>query len=120
MAGRQDMRRHSSKVAGWLKNLNPEQRSAWLDLTSLSRSLDDETARDAMAVFVTRLATIIYQNHVVALQSLQVMRANVNILWMLESWILSQEYQNVRKALGCESRIPVPNLLLKMDSVLHR
>jgi hypothetical protein len=118
MAGRQDMRRHSSKVAGWLKDLSPEQRSAWHDLASLSRSLDDEAARDAMAVFVTRLATLVYQNHVVALQSLQAMRANAQIIWMLESWILSQEYQGVRKALGCESRVPVPNLLLKLDSVL--
>jgi hypothetical protein len=118
MAGRQDMRRHSSKVASWLKDLSPEQRSAWHDLASLSRTLDDETARDALAIFITRLATLIYQNHVVALQSLQAMRANVQIFWMLESWVLSQEYQLVRKALGYESRVPVPNLLLKMDSVL--
>jgi len=120
MAGRQDMRRHSSKVAGWLRDLKPEQRSAWHDLASLSRALDDDTARDVIAIFVTRLATLIYQNHIAALQSLQSMRANVQIIWMLESWILSNEYQGVRKSLGYESRVPVPNLLLKIDSILLR
>lgn len=120
MAGRQDMRRHSTKVAAWLKDLGPEQRSAWHDLASLSRTMDDETARDAMAVFVTRLATLIFQNHMMAIQSLHSMRASVYVLWMLESWILGEEYRSIRKELGYESRVPVPNMLLKMDSILIR
>lgn len=120
MAGRQDMRRHSTKVAAWLKDLGPEQRSAWHDLASLSRTMDDERARDALAVFVTRLATLIFQNHTMAIQSLHAMRASVYVLWMLESWILGDEYRAVRKELGFESRVPVPNMLLKMDSILIR
>lgn len=118
MAGRQDLKRNSSKVAKWLKDLAPEQRSAWYDLAALSRAMDDDTARTALAVFVTRLATAIYQNHILALTSLQAMRADVEVIWMLESWILSDGYQAVRKDLGYESRVPVPMTLLKLDSVI--
>lgn len=118
MAGRQDLRRNSSKVAKWLKDLAPEQRSAWYDLAALSRAMDDDTARTALAIFVTRLATAICQNHILALTSLQAMRADVEVVWMLESWLLSDSYQAVRKDLGYESRVPVPITLLKIDSII--
>ena len=41
LACRQDLRRHSGRVATWLKELTPEQRAAWQDMAALSRAMDD-------------------------------------------------------------------------------
>lgn len=120
LAGRQDLRRDSSKVAKWLKDLTPEQRSAWYDLAALSRAMDDQTAKSALAVFVSRLATAVFQNHIMALSTLQAMRADVEVIWMLETWLLSDQYQALRKDLGYESRVPVPITLIKLDNVISK
>jgi hypothetical protein len=118
IASRQDLKRRSGKVADWLKALSPEQRAAWQDLALLSRSLEDDRGAFALAAFVCRLATLIYQNHYMALQSLQTMRAPVEVIWDLERFLLSEAYTEMRKKLGTANRVPVPNALQRLSSIV--
>jgi hypothetical protein len=117
LASRQDLRRQSAKVASWLKELTPEQRTAWQDLASLGRALDDQTAVASLAAFVCRVATIICPNHHMALTSLQAMRAPVAIMWDLETWLLGDGYSQLRVEMGTSTRVPVPNSLIKLTTI---
>ena len=117
LASRQDLRRQSAKVAAWLKDLTPEQRTAWQDMAALARALDDNTAVANLAAFVARVATVICPNHYMALTSLQSMRAPVAIMWDLETWLLSDSYSKLRLDMGTSTRVPVPNSLIKLTSI---
>lgn len=118
IASRQDLRRHSGKVADWLKMLTPEQRSAWQDMALLSRTIEDDRGVFTIAAFICRFATMIYSNHFMALQSLQTMRAPIEIIWDLEHFILSEAYGKLRQESGLASRVPVPNALQRLTSIL--
>ena len=59
----------------------------------------DRMAQEALASFLCRLATVIYQNHFMALTSLQAMRAPVGIIWDLETFILGESYSDIRMKL---------------------
>lgn len=118
IASRQDLRRRSGKVADWLKSLTPGQRSAWQDMALLSRALEDDRAAFAMAAFICRLASVIYGNHIMALQSLQTMRAPVEVIWDLERFLLSDSFSEIRKKLGVNHRILVPNALQRLATVV--
>lgn len=118
LASRQDLRRHSGKVSSWLKKLTPEQRAAWQDLANLSRSLEDDRAADALAMFVCRMATVMLQNHHMALTSLHAMRASAAVIWDLESWIVSEPYSELRQKLGTFNRVPVPNALQRLATIV--
>ena len=117
LASRQDLRRHSGKVAKWLKDLSPEQRAAWQDLALLSRAMEDDKAQEALASFLCRLATVIYQNHFMALTSLQAMRAPVGIIWDLETFVLGESYSDIRLRLQSQSRVLVPNALKRLGTI---
>ena len=118
LATRQDLGRHSGKVAKWLRELTPERRAAWQDLSQLTRSMDDDQAADALASFICRLATVIYENHFLALTSLQAMRAPAAVIWDLERWIVSDAYSEIRKNLHTSHRILVPNSLVRLESAV--
>jgi hypothetical protein len=111
IASRAGLDHYSAKVAKWLKQLSSEERSAWLDLASLSQKIDDQRGIEVLADFVARLAVIINPAHVQALKSLRTMRAPLTTIWALERWILSDEYSSVRIALASNSRIPVTQAL---------
>lgn len=117
LASRQDLRRHSGKVAKWLKDLTPEQRAAWQDLALLSRAMEDDKAQEALASFLCRLATVIYQNHYMALTSLQAMRAPVGVIWDLETFLLGESYGDVRAKLVSQNRVLVPNALKRLTTI---
>jgi hypothetical protein len=102
------LQRQTSKVARWMRDLTPEQRSSWQEIAGLARVMDDAEAQIGIAKFVCRMATVICQSHFEALTSLQQMRAPVAVTWDLESWILSNEYTKIRQAMGTISRVPVP------------
>ncbi len=118
IAARQDLRQHSGKIAKWLKDLAPEQRAAWTDLTQLTRAFDDDQAQDALAMFICRLATLMFQNHHMALASLHAMRASAAIVWDLEQFIVSDAYSDLRKKLETQNRVLVPNALQRMTSIV--
>lgn len=119
LAGRDEFRARSGKVAGWLRSLSPEQRLAWQDLASLGQSLSDEEAANIIVGFAVRLAVLIYQNHYMALISLQTMRVPVQIIWDAERFILSSIYGEMRRHLKSSSRVPVPNALQRMLSIVY-
>ena len=118
VAKRQDLRRHSFKVAAWLRKLGGAERAAWQDLAYTAKGLKDDEALDALATFVTRFATVMLPNHHMALTSLQAMRAPVSIIWSLENWIVSPDYSRLRDRLGTKSRVPVPNSLARLPTII--
>lgn len=118
LAARQDLRRHSTKVARWLKDLTAEQRGAWTDLGQLTRAFDDASAQDALAMFICRLATVMHQNHHMALTSLQAMRASAAVIWDLEQFLVSDAYSDLRKNLDTQNRVIVPNALQRLSSIV--
>jgi hypothetical protein len=118
LATRQDLKRHSNKIAKWLRALKPEQRAAWQELAQLSRVISDTEAKEIMAVFVCQLATVIHQNHHLALTSLQSMRAPVGVIWNFENWLLSDSYTKIRKTIGTNTRVLVPNSLQRINSIV--
>ena len=70
-----------------------------------------------MACFVCRLATVIYQNHHMALTSLQAMRAPVGVIWDLETFLLGDGYSDIRLKLQSQSRVLVPNALKRLTTI---
>lgn len=120
LAYRQGLRAYSSKVARWLKGLTPEQRTSWQDIANVSKLLSDQQASDTMARFLCRMATVIYQNHFLALSSLRTMRADLPIVHDLEHWILSEDYSQMRQKLGMSSRVPIPVSLARIERVTLR
>jgi hypothetical protein len=119
LASRRDLGRHSNKVAKWLRNLTPEQRGAWQELTSLSRILSDEDALFALSALVCRTAILIMPHHALALSSLMAMRAPVGVRWDLEQFILSTFYGEYRQKLGMMHKVPIPHALLRLTSVVE-
>jgi len=119
LASRQDLKKHSGKIARWLKNLKPEQRAAWQEMAQLSRVMSDEEAKETIAVFVCQLATVILQNHYLALTSLQSMRAPVGVIWRFENWMLSDSYTKIRRSIGTNTRVLVPNSLQRINTIVE-
>lgn len=117
IASRQDLRRHSTRVAQWLKDLAPEQRSAWQDLASVARSMSDAEAVEVMGTVVARLATVLLPHHFLALTSLHAMRASASIVWDLERFILSDGYSELRRRSGTRARVPVPDALARLNEI---
>jgi hypothetical protein len=118
LASRQDLKRQTGKVARWLRELSPEQRTAWQDLAHLARALSDEQAKEAIAKFICRVAITMFPNHHMAFTSLQAMRAPVSILWDLEAFVLSESYSRIRTRSGTQNRVLVPNTLQRLESIV--
>lgn len=92
------------KVGRWLRNLSPSQRKAWYELAQLSRRFNDEEAQGVIGRFIARLATTLLQDHSLALQDLEKMRAPLRLRWDLEHWILSDTYGDIRRKLAHVSK----------------
>lgn len=118
VATRQDLRKHSGKVAKWLKELSADQRAAWSDLTQLTRLFDDAAGQDALSMFLCRLATLMFQNHHMALTSLHAMRAQASLIWDLEQFIVGEAYTDLRRKLETHSRVLVPNSLQRLTTIV--
>ena len=97
----------------WLKGLNSEQRNAFYDLSQVCARIDSEEGFYALAVFVCRLATVIYPDHYGALKSLQEMRAPAFVTWELEKWILSPGYTRIREASKTAHSVEIPPSLAR-------
>ncbi len=89
-----------SKVGRWLRSLTPAQRKAWYELAQQSRRFDDEEAQSIISRFIARLTTTLLQDHSLALQTLEKMRAPLRLRWDLEHWIVSEAYGELRRTLG--------------------
>jgi hypothetical protein len=88
------------KVGRWLRSLTPAQRKAWYELAQQSRRFDDEEAQGIISRFLARLTTTLLQDHSLALQGLEKMRAPLRLRWDLEHWIVSDVYGELRRSLG--------------------
>ena len=108
----------SNRVGRWLRQLTPEQRNAWYDFPSHVRQISESRAADIQAGLVFRMATILNQNHYSALSSLRTMRVPIRVIWHLENWLLSSAYSDIRKYMGGDGRIIIPETLQKMPSLL--
>ncbi|NRA43371.1 MAG: hypothetical protein HRU09_00270 [Oligoflexales bacterium] len=101
----------------WIKTLEPEQRSAWQDLSHICQRLSDEQGFRAISCFVVRLATLIHQSHYLAIYSLKKMRAPIYLIWDLEAWILSPEYSKLRLDRQWQHELSIPHSL-QQDTLL--
>ena len=107
----QPFQSENAPIAKWLKILSSEQRSSWYDLSQIINKLDDEQGFRILSCFMTRLSTLIYQNHFQALYSLKKMRAPIYLIWDLENWILSSKYNEMRRDYQWENTFKVPHSL---------
>ena len=101
----------ANPLSKWMKTLSHEQRNAWHDLSQLCHRLDNEQGFYALAVFICRLALVIYPDHYGAIQSLHEMRAPAFIIWELEKWILSPQYSQIRTINQRGHQIEIPKSL---------
>lgn len=102
------------KVGRWLRALSPQQRKAWYELAQLARQFDDERAQLLLARFLAKLTSCMLQDHILALSSLEKMRAPLKLRWELEHWIASEAYGEVRRSLGSGALGQYP------DEVFHQ
>lgn len=100
-------------VEKWMRTLDHEQRNAWHDLSQMSCRVSNEDGFFALAVFMCRLATVIYPDHYGALQSLQVMQAPTFMIWELEKWMLSPAYSSIRKSAKTVYPVDIPPSLMQ-------
>lgn len=119
LATRRDLGRNSNKVGKWLRSLSPDQRAAWQDLSSLSRTMSDAAALHTLSVLVCRTALLIIPNHALALSTLMAMRAPIAVTWDLEQFILSTFYSEYRNGMGLTHKVPIPNSLIRLTNALE-
>jgi hypothetical protein len=119
IASHQDLRQNCGRIARWLRQLTPAQRSAWSDLQQVSAALNDEATVWTLMRALVRMTTQIYQNHSLAIQSLHAMRAPVVLIWDLENWILSPEYSKFRYESGASTRVPIPAVLQRVGNIVQ-
>jgi hypothetical protein len=119
IAIRQNAHKQPANITKWLKSLSPEQKTAWQDHSVLSRSLSDSEAQEALGIALIRWSTLIVQNHLQALESLNHMKAPAFMIWDLEQFILSQVYSDIRSVLNTKSRIMVPIALQSLPSIIE-
>ncbi len=118
MGGRDRIRKLPKPVVKWLKSLNPQQRSAWNDLTICAARPDNSHWGMVLSRMICRLATLIYPHHIQALTTLQKMQAPLWLIWDLERWIVSPEYSELRQSYKIASRVLVPASIQKMPSIV--
>lgn len=118
IAHRQGLQKQPLQVTKWLRALTPEQRTAWQDLSSLSRTIPDSECSEALSLSVCRWATMILQNHSQALESLMQMKAPAAMIWDLEQFILSEVYGEVRSIMKTRSKIMIPSVLHQLRSIV--
>jgi hypothetical protein len=46
------------------------------------------------------------------------MRAPITVIWDLEAFILSDGYSEIRRRLGTQNRVPVPNALQRLTTII--
>jgi hypothetical protein len=101
--------------APWLRSLTPEQRIAWSDL--LSMQMNDEECYVFFMKVATRLSTMIYPAHNIALTSLIKMRVPFAMIKDYENFLVSQEYCNYREISGLAIKIPPSAVLQASDPI---
>lgn len=111
--------RHSNRVGKWLKKMNAEERNSWYDLGTISNRISDDRAFVILWKIVLRLAVLINQNHYQALSSLKTMRIPVSIIWDLEIWLLSAQYNKIRQMMNTKTKVVVPLSLQRLESLQY-
>lgn len=118
LANSNHLKNYSIKLAKWLKSLSAEERSAWNDMASLSSKISDEMALDYLSIFISRLTTLIYPAHHLALKTLKSMNAPIFIIWGLENWIISNEYTQIRNKYKFYVNVHILRSLKFLDSII--
>lgn len=108
----------TSRGLTWLRNLNPQQRHAWNTFVATASRISNTRGEELLGAFLCRLTTCMYQNNYQALLSLQLMQAPVSYIWNLEKFVVSTQYFQLRKQLGCLHRVNAPQSVVKMSSIL--
>lgn len=111
---------HAGKIGRWLRSLSPQQRKSWYDLAQIGRRFDDEAAQLLMARLLAKMTTTMLQDHPLALQSLEKMRAPLRMRWDLEHWIASETYGELRRSLGSCALGHYPEEVYKGSAVVQR
>jgi hypothetical protein len=107
-----------SKVLKWMRNLNPQQRSAWNELAIFATKSDGQWWNEDLAKIVCRIATVIYPNHQQALETLQGINAPLWLIGDLEKWIVSPQTSQLRGKYRLASQVLVPESLKKLPTIL--
>jgi hypothetical protein len=116
---RSDLRKFSLRSGKAYRSTSVSQRTGLADLKYSAKRLTDTQAAECIAKLLCRLTTLIYQNHLMAIESLQNMRVPLIILRDLEEWILSEEYGEYRDRIGSKLRVPLPISLVGLSTVLN-
>ncbi len=102
---------NDSYGAKWVKSLTPLQKMAWHEFVQCLRKLNAAQIDRVLSIFVIRLSTIFYANHLLALQSLSIMGANIDLIRGLETWILSEGLSELRAEIQIDSKIMIPDFV---------
>ncbi len=108
LVGGRTMGHSSHKIGRWISNLSSPQRTAWSDLQTLVRDIDQDETIGFIAVFVAQAATLLYPSHYLGLISLQKAGFPLYVIRCLENFLLSGEYSTFRHKRSIHSRVVVP------------
>ncbi len=101
-----------SPAVKWVKSLDYTHRAAWYEFVESLKKLSSREIEDALSVMMVRIASLLYANHTIALQSLVEMGARLTLIRSLENWILSEELSKLRLMYGVESKLSLPDFIL--------
>ncbi|MCX6123316.1 MAG: hypothetical protein NTV34_00985 [Proteobacteria bacterium] len=104
----------TSSLGRWFNKLSEEERAAWSDLVVAVNRYDGCEFGKHLARVVTRMATLIYPSHFLALSDLQKTKAPLSLIHDLESFVLSQKYTGLRFQRCIHIRIAVPEGLRRV------
>lgn len=97
--------------AKWIKSLTPQQKMSWHEFIQCLRKMNSVQIDRVLSIFIIRLSTIFYANHLLALQSLSLMGAKIELIRSLENWILSEGLSDLRAEIQVDSKIKVPDFV---------
>jgi hypothetical protein len=105
----------AAKLSKWYGGLSGTSRACWIDLTALSKSLNQSQIEHAILVSGSILATLLYPSHSLMVQSLMRSNVDLNIIRKLEGFVLSANLDKIRQKFGQKTKVAVPQTLASKD-----
>ena len=103
-----------AKAASWIQKHSQGKQELWYELARVIEDLKYDRCLELLAIAVTRVATVLDQDHAQSLLSLKRMNVPVSVVWALEKWILSEDYSILRKRMGTKNRVKLSSVYKDM------
>ena len=98
----------TGRVGKWLRSLSPLQRKSWYEFAKHASHMNDEKAYEILLIFLIRISSTSFQNHLLAFETIDKMRVPLRVRRSFENWLVSSQYTELRMNLRSQSHMAIP------------